>query len=453
VYSPITQSPDGGRFAFVSGDPAQGPNSLMVARIDGTDVRRLASRPWPGTFDEAGPAWSPDGKWIAVGGYQGTVGVSGAIALVSTDDGSEKLLGPVSWGGVSQLAWNPDGSGLLMAAADQTTNWFYQLWFLSYPDGKLRRISADPDNYASMSVSADGTTALTLQSDWLSTVWTAPAGEPRRASPVTDGRYDGFGGVAWAGDSTIVFGTRDWGIWSVGADGTNRKLLTVGENNNMEPCVPRDASRVVFFASWRNPAGIWRMDLDGGNVRLVVNEEGLSGLECTPDGQWLLFQSAPSEIRRIRVDGTPAPPLEARIAGPLAVSPDGRRIACLSPDPTAMRFLIDVIPFDGGAPEQTLAAPSGAGSSHALRWTADGRALSYDVTSSGVSNIWMQQVAGGPATQVTGFTEGVIWSHSWAADGRLALARGRVNQDIVLVTLEGRKEGGSGLAEAQRRPR
>jgi WD40 repeat protein len=441
VYSAIAQSPDGGRVAFVRGDPERGPNSLMVARVDGSDLRQLASRPWPRTYDTEGPAWSPDGRWIAVGGYQGEVGVSSALVVVSAEDGSERQIGPASWGAMSQLAWHPDGSGLLMAAADATTNWFYQLWFVSFPEGQARRISADPNSYASMSVSADGLTALTLQSDWLSTVWMAPAGDPRRAAPVTDGRYDGFGGLAWAGKDTIVFGTRDWGIWSVWADGRNRKLLTVGENNNRGPCVPRDDTRVIFFESWRTPAGIWRMDLDGGNVRLVVKEEGLGGLECTPDGQWLLFQTAPSEIRRVRVDGTPAPPLEARIAGPLAVSPDGRRIAYLYPDPTTRKFRIDVIPFGGGAAEKTFDAPSGAGTRHAfLRWTPDGRALSYEVMSAGVvGNIWMQQVSGGSPTPVTDFSEDLIWYHAWAADGRLALARGRVEQDIVLITSEGRK--------------
>jgi len=57
----------------------------------------------------------------------------------------------------------------------------------------------------------------------------------------------------------------------------------------------------------------------------------------------------------------------------------------------------------------------------------------------GVSNIWMQPVAGGLPAQVTSFTEGVIWAHSWSAGGRLALARGRVEQDIVLVTREGKR--------------
>jgi serine/threonine protein kinase len=54
--------------------------------------------------------------------------------------------------------------------------------------------------------------------------------------------------------------------------------------------------------------------------------------------------------------------------------------------------------------------------------------------------------AAGQASSVAS-TDGMIWAHAWAADGRLALARGRVNEDIVLVTSEGRRsEGGSDAA-------
>jgi Tol biopolymer transport system component len=440
VGSPVTLSPDGSRLAFVRGDPARNESGLVVARVDGSDVKKLAARPWPRSYDIEGPAWSPDGRHIVVTACGADVGGGCALVEVSTENGSEKRLGSGSWGALSQVAWLRDGSGLLMAAADASAGWFYQLWFVSYPSGEPRKISADPNNYLTMSVSTDGHMALTLQSDWLSTVWIAPQDDPGRAAPLTDGRYDGFGGLAWAGRDTIVFGTRDWGIWSVGADGRNRKLLTVGENNNRQPCVPLDG-RVVFFESWRIPKGVWRMDIDGGNVRPVVKEPVSLGPECTPDGQWLLFQVEPSEIRRVRPDGTAAAPLAAKgMNWALAVSPDGTHIAALRPDPARLTFVLTVTPVQGGGPERTHDVPRGVGGYHpSLRWTPDGRALSYVVTTRGTSNIWIQPVTGGAPRPLTNFTEGLIWAHSWSADRRLALARGRRDQNIVLVTSEGRK--------------
>jgi len=436
VDSPITLSPDGSRLAFIREDILRSESVVTVARIDGTEVKRIAARTWPRTYGTEGPAWSPDGKRFVIEASDTDAEI---LVEVSVEDGSEKRVSSGAWGAISQVAWLPDGTGLVMAAADAGAGWFYQIWFVPYPVGEPRKITSDPNNYRSMSVGLEGRVAVTLQSDWLSTVWSAPRGEPQRAAPVTDGKYDGFGGVAWAGGETIVFGTRDWGIWSVGADGSNRKLLTVGENNNRRPCAAPDGG-VIFFESWRTPAGLWRMDIDGGNTRLVAKEPGFWSEDCTPDGQWVLFQSVPSEIRRVRQDGAATAPLAARLTVALAISPDTRRIAALCPDPARQKCVIDVIPMDGGKPERTFDVPAGTASDHpSLRWTPDGRALTYVVTSGGTSNIWIQPFAGGPPRQLTAFTEDMIWAHSWARDGRLAFARGRVNNDIVLITSEGRK--------------
>jgi len=51
----------------------------------------------------------------------------------------------------------------------------------------------------------------------------------------------------------------------------------------------------------------------------------------------------------------------------------------------------------------------------------------------GVSNIWIQPLAGGPARQLTNFTADRIWDFDWAPDNRLILARGPRNQDLVLI--------------------
>jgi len=42
---------------------------------------------------------------------------------------------------------------------------------------------------------------------------------------------------------------------------------------------------------------------------------------------------------------------------------------------------------------------------------------------------------GGPANQITNFTSGMIWRHSWSRDGKyLALARGNFSVDAVMLT-------------------
>jgi serine/threonine protein kinase len=67
VDSPVTVSPDGQRLAFVRYDIAQEKSLLIVANADGSSEQVLARRGVSGFFEDGGPAWSPDGKTIALG--------------------------------------------------------------------------------------------------------------------------------------------------------------------------------------------------------------------------------------------------------------------------------------------------------------------------------------------------------------------------------------------------
>ncbi len=69
-----------------------------------------------------------------------------------------------------------------------------------------------------------------------------------------------------------------------------------------------------------------------------------------------------------------------------------------------------------------------------IRWTPDGQALAYFARKDAASNIWLQPLSGGPARQLTHFATDYIWDFAWTPDNRLILARGTVNQDLVLFS-------------------
>ncbi len=72
-----------------------------------------------------------------------------------------------------------------------------------------------------------------------------------------------------------------------------------------------------------------------------------------------------------------------------------------------------------------------------VRWTPDGRYLSYIGAPGYPSNIWLQPVAGGEPKKLTDFKSDIIFRHAWSRDGKiLALARGTETSDVVLMKAE-----------------
>jgi dipeptidyl aminopeptidase/acylaminoacyl peptidase len=101
-------SPDGRKLAFRSrtavAEPNQEPDTkLLIAHLDGsieTEVPTTTSRP-------RSPAWSPDGRWIAIGGNP--------LALYDAADGQAGPTFPVS---MVSAYWSIDSSRLLVGSND-----------------------------------------------------------------------------------------------------------------------------------------------------------------------------------------------------------------------------------------------------------------------------------------------------------------------------------------------
>jgi Tol biopolymer transport system component len=158
----------------------------------------------------------------------------------------------------------------------------------------------------------------------------------------------------------------------------------------------------------------------------------------TPDGKWVFYHldgDATSVTWMMTPDGATKRPWKGKVDGYVAVSPDGSRLAGFYKDPGTSRVVITITPLEGGEPEKTFSLPDGSSSGRTLRWTPDGRAVAYIVGSSRAGNIWTQPIDGGAPKPLTDFKDGGgIYSFDWSKDGRLAIARGPVNTDVVMMT-------------------
>jgi serine/threonine protein kinase len=451
VASPVTLSPDGARLAFLRTDVPRAETALVVANADGTSEREVAVRKLPNNFSAGGPSWSPDGKLIASGviGDRSTGGTT--VIAVEVESGAERPITSQKWcvNCVGQVAWLADGSGLLLLVLDPGPR-SVQIWQISYPGGEPSKITNDLNNYRRLSLTADSSAIVTVQTEGASTIWVAPQGDASRARQISSGRYDGQQGLSWMPGGKIAYTSRESGvtdIWSMGQDGKDQKQLTAHAATNLDPWATPDG-RYIIFSSTRRTASrglrsIWRMDTDGGNLKQLTGEQGGRFPQSSPDGRWVVFHSTSLETRtgslrawKISIDGGEPVRLTDKWTSNPTVSPDGNLVACFyREDQPNAPVKVAIIPLAGGDPVKVLNLPRQSFTSDAgLRWTPDGRALTYIDTINGVSNIWSLPIDGSAAKQLTDFKTDQIFWFDWSRDGKqLALSRGTQTSDVVLI--------------------
>lgn len=447
IDSGIALSPDGNQIAFVRSFPGQHRDALVVADVDGSAEHEIASRQHPDKFSFATASWSPDGRLIALGASRYN-GVECAIIGVPANGGAQRELCRWEWKTMCAVAWSSDGARLYFSAMALTSNSF-QIWQLNYPDHQAHRVTNDPNNYEEISLAATSQTLVTMQTDVRANLWRAAshvsagasASEKSVSAPparrITNSRTEGFHGLAVAGER-IAFALTEHqqpDIWSVKADGSDRKRLTSG--GGFLPALSCDGRRIAFVSAQGGTHHIWSMDADGGNKKQLTDGGGESFPSITADGQWVVYTSQSKErnsLWKVSANGGGAVQLthDSLCIKPV-VSPDDLRIACVYRTNEASTWKIALLPIEGGEPLQFLVLPQPF--NQILRWTADGQSLTFLEKRDGVHNIWLQPLNGNPTTQITGFTEDLIYSYDWLPgdNPELIVSRGFKTRDIVLI--------------------
>jgi Tol biopolymer transport system component len=320
---------------------------------------------------------------------------------------------------------------------------------VNYPSGSSRRLTNDLSSYSGLSVAPDGRSFVAIRNERRAAIWTMPPNEPAKAAPITAeaSADEGAQGIAWTPDGRIVYTTEASGnpdIWLMNADGSRRVQLTSNPGLDISPRVSRDGRYIVFVSDRDGGMRAWRMALDGsGAMRLTPDAVRRWRVSLSSDDKWIYYDSPRDEPRKVPLEGgadQPAlpPDLLGRLAEPLPpgfheamISPDGMSIAGHYSTNRGER--IAVIPAAGGAITRYDTVPPNA------TWTPDGRALVFIDTRGGVSNLMRQPISGGGATAITRFEAEEIFNYALSPDQKhLALVRGRVSSDVVLVSAAGK---------------
>ncbi|HJQ41227.1 MAG TPA: protein kinase [Thermoanaerobaculia bacterium] len=430
IDSAVSFSPDGKKITYVRGEPPPSAESaLVVANADGSDVRVLAKRTPPQLFYPifyTGPAWSPDGKTIAVS--ERTRDTSALIA-VDVASGAARAIS-TGWTVAQQVAWLPDGNGLILIGARVRGD--PQVWRVESSSGEARPITNDLLGYRMPTLTADGSTIVAVTIDRDADLWRIPLAGSEAPRRIRGGRGAGGPGLDVGPDGSIAYTSMESGtleLWVAGADGASARQLTKDSEGGVRPSFTPDGKTIVFGRY--NVPSIQRIAADGSETRPTRITERAFEPALSPDGKTVVFRAL-AGLMKMPLAGGPAVKITDLSVQFPAISPDGTRVAGYC-QPPGQPLTICIFPMAGGPPQPVESA--GPNSNSVIRWVPDGKALLINTMPEDRRNVWRLPLDGSAPAALTQFTDQLMFSFDLTPDGKALIAsRGELTRDAVMIT-------------------
>jgi len=460
VDTDITFSPDGQRIAYArDNDPDVGKYRLLSANADGSDetILRIAE------VDADLPrwvTWSTDGKRIAYGIF--TLGDAlGSINLFNIASKQVQTLAAFKDRQMYELQWLPGSQWLLIVYNEKGPNFGHtQVGLLSAAGGQIQPVTRDTNQYSTLTTSADGRTAATVQVRETRSLDVLPGsgGQGNAAvEPLTQARD--AQSVSWTGDGRLLVSDGQSVIRMMPDGGQQTTLLTDpnGWILGLAQCGDRYLVLAWAFHGDTNWARIWRANADGSNLKQLSQGPFDYYPICSPDEKWVYFHDSfgAHALMRVPMEGGKPEPVPSSdvpnmygMGAGAAISPDGKLLAFNSElstpsNPQSATSKLAFVNLESGSPthprlvdpDPRIAGGAGQGIfTNFISFTPDGKSLAYIVRDKGVDNIWVQPVDGSAGHQITNFTSENINEFRWSPDGKnLAVTRTHNVADVVLL--------------------
>ena len=435
VDSNVTFSPDGRKLAFMRFDnPEPGRYRLIVRSLDsGEETALTGGENVQGLYN---PSWSPDGKTILCVVNQPGDALTGLMA-VDVSNGQQHLILSAD-SALANPTWLPEGRGVLVVDRGRSSNYTqFQISFVAYPEGRLDPVTRDTNNYADLSLSANGDVLSTVLSEdrWNLEVMSATSSGADAHPVASAGAYSNF---TWTHDGRLIHDKDNRLNWINPDSGAKGAFATVPDSADGDPWGCADGHTILFLSGLHGGKGsqnVWREDVSGGNLKQVTHDKLDNLPVCAPDSRSVYYLDGNGIVMQVPIDGGAARKIaETASSGLFDVSPDGRTV------------VFGTIDHAGGHEEKialvTTDAPATTKmvkferprSTVLIHFSRDGKSLIYTVRENGADNLWQQPLDGSPGKFLTSFKAEHIWDFHYSPDGsKLGMVRGHTDSDVVLI--------------------
>ncbi len=462
VDSNVTFSPDGRMMAYVrANDPEVGKWRVLEANADGSGERVL--RIVPGHISSQSITWSPDGQRIALVHLEEPSTAFG-IEMLDVPSGQVTPFLELRDKLVSGILWSSDGHWLYVIYTSRGQYFSYngQIGAFSYPGGRFRAITNDAASYNGASLSSDGSTLATVQTQGEYEIDLLPAKGPP-VPLVLPGlpRQQVISSFSWApdGDLLVSEGLR---VMKMHPDGTG-SVVVLNDPAAWIPSVGTCGTDSLvwtwFFHEGSNDMGLWIAKLDGSRPSPFGPRSAGVVWNCTPDGQWIYYCDRASQSGFLRVspkggqpETIPGSVFPNSLVVASALSPNGKALAIFlereSPESQSYGDVIALLDLGKNPPPPAHYLAPGTDFHPAFRtddpndsfhFSPDGKALAFATSQKGVDNVGIERLDGSKSRLLTNFNSQQILAFDWSPEGkRLAVLRRDSESDVILL-----RDGGS----------
>lgn len=432
----LTVSPDGKQIAYIA--ETQTESQIVAIDADGANRRVLATRPVALGF------WSVE--WSTLPDTLAAVAIGKddmGLVTVELPGGTIRDLSVTGWGAVGKPAWSPDGATIFAPAA-LANGPTMQIWAVDAHTGTRRPLTSGSTGYQqwSLSTTANGDLIANTITPALAIWVTDPSAQPHRIAALGG---EGADSVVWVDGRIVTSNNSEMVVHD--ADGSNpvklRSYSTI--YRQLARCGPQ---HVVYWASDdKNQSHIARTDIVTGQTSKLTDGPLDDEPSCTADGSTLIYVRCQVGgvhcllIRKSLDSGHSVtlydlgPALDVSVGTPI-LSPDGTNVLFRDlPRERSVENPYDwatVVPATGGEPKR-FKMPVPAGEVETFTWAPDGKSVLYARSENGLGNIWSAPLDGRPPKKLTAFDSELIFSFGVSPDNRLAISRGILVRDVVLI--------------------